>query len=800
MKKIHARYLAVVLSFILAFIVSCAPIGKGGREMSKQEGVEEEGVKGQALNSEGLDGQALNSEESEGKKLKGEESRGQSEAVMGRYREKKVVLPMSVRTLFDIESGEDGSVNILFESEPGSFHYYGSSDGGVSWEKHDVGEEWIPQGYRIVSACFGAEDKIALSAGKMSEDPMDDKHAIGEYDYFLIEEASGSPQVQELQLQLPEPKEENLQSGYGLQQIMIADDGKICGMFSASDGEDIDFQVLCFNSVQGEVLWDLKTSAAEIDLYEDKIYLNGHSGAIQILDAENGGKLGDLPISLGNNFIKNCMDVDVSKEKIFYCNEQGIYGTDYAAALTELLVDGRVSSFSDINTTIKGFCSVNGEEFLLFVQDASGGDMELLQYVYDEELPAQPDQELVVYSLEESAIIDKIVFDFQSSHPEVRMEYEVGMAASTVKEEADAISSLNTEIMAGNGPDVLILNGLPWESYAEKGILVDLSDDLEDYANGKKGFANLFQAYQQGGSQFAAPICFKFPVLIGTGDDVSQVESPEKLLEAAEAIEDLPPFFRAGQRLLGYLFSIYWQNIGTEEGSVSREELKKLLANIKEINDNLREKENETSKFFNTEDEEGMSFGAFANDEFLDASSIKYGNVAMDLGYLGTVHDFVDVCNQNLSYQAVSQGVFSALIAGINSESPNMEIAREFLEFALGEEEQKIFIDAGLYPIIMGLPVNKAVFAGLQDEPSEKLVEEYGRGYANRGEVFEWPTEQKFAGLEDVIEACTVPAMEDKVVIDMVRKEAVPYLAGEKNLEMAAEEIAQSIELYLLEK
>ena len=79
-------------------------------------------------------------------------------------------------------------------------------------------------------------------------------------------------------------------------------------------------------------------------------------------------------------------------------------------------------------------------------------------------------------------------------------------------------------------------------------------------------------------------------------------------------------------------------------------------------------------------------------------------------------------------------------------------------------------------------------------------MEEYGRSYANRGEVFEWPNKRAFERLEDVIEACTIPAMEDNTVIAMVRKEAASYLSGEEDLQTAADEIAQSIELYLLEK
>ena len=43
----------------------------------------------------------------------------------------------------------------------------------------------------------------------------------------------------------------------------------------------------------------------------------------------------------------------------------------------------------------------------------------------------------------------------------------------------DAIKALNTEIMAGNGPDVIMLDGLPIESYLAKGMLADLSENLK---------------------------------------------------------------------------------------------------------------------------------------------------------------------------------------------------------------------------------------------------------------------------------------------------------------------------------
>ena len=54
----------------------------------------------------------------------------------------------------------------------------------------------------MVSACFGADGDIVASAGKMSEDPLDEKHPIGEYSYFRIDNVEGDTNVRQLSLQI----------------------------------------------------------------------------------------------------------------------------------------------------------------------------------------------------------------------------------------------------------------------------------------------------------------------------------------------------------------------------------------------------------------------------------------------------------------------------------------------------------------------------------------------------------------------------------------------------------------------
>lgn len=760
---------AAVFGIFLVFTAACAPMGSRQEKRNISDLQQEEAAGPR-----------------DGEKAKETPDRG-------RYREEKIAFPAAVRNIFDVECG-DGNTKVLFEDEPGSFLLYESKDNGVSWEQMELGTEWMPKGYRAVAASFGAGGCIAVSVGKMSEDPMDDRYPIGEYVYFLIEDLGESPKARPMHLQLPEPGEEDLQSCYGLQQIFLAEDGKVYGMFTSGEEDKQYFQVCCFASDSGSVLWEMDTDIAEIALFGDRIYLNRFNGELKVLDADTGEMLGDLAIPLGNNFLCS-MDVNAEAEKIFYCNDSGIYGTDYGMALIERLADGKLSSLSSEESSVKGFFSINEEVFLLFTQNYNGAGMESLRYVYDEELLMQPERKLAVYSLKENKVAEKIVSDFQSSHPEVSVEYEIGMDSASAKEETDAISSLNTEIMAGNGPDVLILNGLPWKSFGEKGILKDLGSDLEAYIDGREGLANLFRACQTDGVQYAAPICFKFPVLIGEASAIAKDGSSEELLQAVKAVDGLPPFSRSGQKLLRFMLSIYWQNLQQEDGSISREKLKEFLEKVKEIDGLLLEHENEFTQFYRS-GEEGAekTYDIFANDNSLDVWSIKYKNVAMDVGYLSNLLDFRVICDYGYSYQMLSEGVFSALLMGVNRDAENADMAAELLAFALSEEEQEIFPD-GMYEIIMGFPVNRATLEDMVLPPSPDEPDRYGEKAAGVGKSYEWPGEEAFARLRREIDGLAALAMEDGVTLGKALESGNAYLEGEKTVDAAVDEIAQALEL-----
>ncbi len=291
---------------------------------------------------------------------------------------------------------------------------------------------------------------------------------------------------------------------YGLQQLAASADGKLYGLWDVRKGENSECCLYCFDlGENGAVCWSAETKMANIFLSEKTLYLDAYEDTVQKLDASTGKKAGEVPMRSAD-----FRNVDILGQKFFYCNEAGIYGADQSLALTEQLVDGALSSFSDISYSIRKFCAVSEKVFLVFLED-SEGRLEGLRYEYDPELPTQPQQQLVVYSMEKDNIVKKLVADFQASHPEVYVRYEVGQKDSGIQE-ADAIHALNTEIVAGNGPDVLVLNGLPWESYGEKGILADMGQELEGSLAEGKLFPSVFEAFQMEGAQYVVPVSLPF--------------------------------------------------------------------------------------------------------------------------------------------------------------------------------------------------------------------------------------------------------------------------------------------------
>ena len=95
--------------------------------------------------------------------------------------------------------------------------------------------------------------------------------------------------------------------------------------------------------------------------------------------------------------------------------------------------------------------------------------------------------------------------------------------------EADALRTLNTEILAGSGPDILRLDGMSLDSYLEKDILMDLSDLLKETPT----LERITKCYEREGTVRVIPAAFAIPAVYGPRELVSRITDLDSLVDAA---------------------------------------------------------------------------------------------------------------------------------------------------------------------------------------------------------------------------------------------------------------------------
>ena len=142
----------------------------------------------------------------------------------------------------------------------------------------------------------------------------------------------------------------------------------------------------------------------------------------------------------------------------------------------------------------------------------------LRQYVYDPGGAVTPAQTLKIWSLHDSQSVRNAVTLWNSTHSDCACEFTVASENSALTEE-ELIAQLNTELVNGEGPDVLLLDGLPLDSLINRGFLAPLDSlDTSDV------YPNLLERFTISGSLYAIPSRM-IPWMLGAAEERQPVNS-----------------------------------------------------------------------------------------------------------------------------------------------------------------------------------------------------------------------------------------------------------------------------------
>ena len=751
---------------------------------------------------------------------------------MGRFLEEEIALPTDFYDIYDMKKLEDGTIRFMGNDGNGVKSIWDSKDSGTTWEKaFDLPEEFQDENAGYIdyaaissdgrSACVfneivsgsGINPAIYIldREGKADRIPFDIPEVKGETSgfQFVFSDDSEHPERVDDGADTEEPgtedeseNEENPSGeGTGIRNMVL--DLKFLGsdQLLIKDIRDNIYQV---SIADGSIK---QTYEFDGSVESHQCFVAGKTMVIQtstetlLYDTETGEQKQAeeaLRKAVSENGAFTVTDTTDNGESIYGLSRGGLYHYKFGGSVLEQLIDGTMNSLGGPSFYANALTMLDEQNLLVAANDDNSGKpggMVLLKYTYSPDTPAKPDKELKVYSLYNNKELRQAISSFQKEHADIYINYEVAMSEESGMTVSDALKTLTTEIMAGKGPDVLVLDGMPVETYMEKGILKDISSVVTE----GNYFESILKAWEDEQGQLCAiPARFKIPVIQASGQYFT--EDFDELTQKAGCL--------AGQHP-DEIIRKFWYTCGTawkkddntlDEGKIT-EFLTKLKNAYGEYDSSVENVSTdvgfaEEGKEVSMANRDSISQGVF---------DVAFGDIKVNVGLLGGYDmDYILAANKKLGdgdyghMPGQAENVFvPAMIMGISSKSTQPEAAEEFVKFLFTPQAQKFFQGGGF-------AVEKDAFRTTNDgheyEGKEGLV---GVGGAGMDRILDYElkprTEEEMKKFTELAESLTTPSLQDEVIRDAVVEQGEKVLKGELSPEEAAGAIMQKVNLYLAE-
>lgn len=464
---------------------------------------------------------------------------------------------------------------------------------------------------------------------------------------------------------------------------------------------------------------------------------------------------------------------------IYITDRSGIYKIVKDGVILEKIIDGELTSLSIPSLHFSGICEGANGEFYISYSDMEQ-NTSVAKYEFDENMPTQPSMELTVYTLEENNTLRQTAGELQNKNPDVKVNIKVGLDGDTSVTKTDAIKQLNGELLAGKGHDLILLDGLSAESYIQKGVLADLSDIVNAYMNDEKLLSAVVNTHANDGKYFVIPTKFHMPIIWIDEEYKDYMQNLDTFTEFAKEKIDKPVFTYSEPgdliRIFSYTCFPEWINEGKE---INGQELTKFLQDMKILYDHR-----------------GGLTGSDGN-AFAWAFNKTYGCYSLLKGYQSYVIE-------NLAQEKRQGGIplfmpgqvenifVPANCIGVNNNSSNIDIAKEFVSLMLSDAVQKA-------PINDGFPVNLNALEygslGIGNENMYYAIGGPGEEFLEGG----LPSRERLEAIKDLCYKVKNPSVPDEVLIDIIIENSKEYFAGEITVEDAIEKIKEKSKLYLSE-
>lgn len=402
---------------------------------------------------------------------------------------------------------------------------------------------------------------------------------------------------------------------------------------------------------------------------------------------------------------------------------------------------------------------------------------------------------------------------FEAAHPDIDIQIEEIVPADTssgdkviMKAGPDSgakpedvekyVNSVNTAIMSGNASDIISVENLPVDKYAEKGLLTDWNElaGKDGSFNKSDYYENIFGGVSKDNGWYGIPTSFSLDVMLGEASLLKQNGLDDKtwtwdqfvaLLEKTKTEGKYGIAMMTPEKLLEFLAgSVYEQLVNKNGGSAAfdADAFQAYMEKIKKLYDSGLA----TSELMGP----NASFSHINMRNPIDIVMMPQmgGNSQAMLRPPGTGKD------EGIPFT-------SGQVLGLNANSKAKDAAWTFVNFLLSEETQSSMS-------MMSYPVNKAALKNKLIE-TQQMITGNGDGKGKKAKIMmKGPdgkelhptlTDEDIGKVLDLMPSVGKYVNQDPKVLSMIADESAAYFSGSKPADAVAKSLANRINTYLNE-
>lgn len=533
---------------------------------------------------------------------------------------------------------------------------------------------------------------------------------------------------------------------------------------SRSDGMQMETDIVAFSLATGERI-ELDSSL--------------RSAFDQVLPAPSGFDVVASPV------------IASGSDALYVCSKGAVYRCADDAA--EIVLDGAGTHLENSTQQPTGLTLLPDGGLAIQYRDDMSSKGAVYRYLEGER---EQTEELTVYALEDNADVQQVVAAFRDDHPEVAVELHVGIPAASGLTADDAIRALNADLLAGTGPDVLVLDGLPMKELVEQGMLLDLEDVVQEALSRESYYENVLAAFSSDAGCFAVPARFALPAAVGDEDVLGHAGSIEELAAYVDQSDETRA--QLGSLSLAALYRASYPAIVGEGGGVDADALATFFRSVQRLvaisEARLGDGVDPSYDYL------GALFRNFDGDTYgLGGWVMPGGDDRINIGSLVDTNDYgmAGIAVANADYPcAIVPLAFDGMrtfeprtVVGVSADSQNADAARDLVAFMLEKTQQ-----AGGRSL--GLPVCKSVFEeaaqALGGYSMGSMSAEGGMTNYERGAL----SDDEIAAYHRMVESAMTASVPDKAVTDVIAAELEACCRGTVPVEEAAANALQKITLY----